>query len=84
MVKVVLSVIAIFLVTSLSFAAPAVAQAAPASFAEAGCDAAALVAVTNEAGEVLYWTNNGGSGCDAQKRGGLREDLERAAELLAD
>lgn len=49
------------------FLATAATAEAPAHFAVAGCDTATMVAVTNAAGEVLYWTNANGGGCNADR-----------------
>lgn len=77
MKKLFLTMIAIVFAT-MSFAA------GPASFTAAGCDASALKPVLSSDGvTVLYWQNTGGKGCDAQKRGSIREEREREAELLA-
>lgn len=67
----------------LMISGAASALEAPQSFAAAGCDVTALRPVLSADGAtVLYWQNTGGEGCDAQKRGGTREDRERAAEKL--
>lgn len=70
----------IYTIAAILFATAATAEV-PASFAVAGCDTATMVAVTNAAGEVLYWQNINGGGCQAD-RGSFGADVAAAlAEL---
>lgn len=46
---------------------PMSAMADATFFAANGCDVLTLVPVMSEAGEVLYWTNTNGGGCQADR-----------------